>query len=166
MFMMFHRLRDLNFGELMAVYQEGNLEHWHEDYPNFPEGEGILQAEQDFYAYLQQEFFLAKRAVYCVWEEDGRYISALRLEAYRDGLLLEALETRPGFRCKGYARSLLDSALAALSGREGLPVYSHVSKKNAASLAVHAACGFQKVLDYGVYIDGSVTHNSVTLCRR
>ena len=42
-------------------------------------------------------------------------------------------------------------------------VYSHVSKKNAASMAVHSRCGFEKILDYAAYIDGSVNHSAVTL---
>ena len=42
-------------------------------------------------------------------------------------------------------------------------IYSHVSKKNAPSLAVHKKCGFRQVLDYAKYIDGSVARNAVTL---
>ena len=99
--------------------------------------------------------------MYAVWEENGQYISAVRFEPYRDGILLEALETAPEHRGKGYAAKLVCAALLQLQLQK---VYSHVSKKNTASLALHERCGFVKVLDYAAYIDGSVNRNAVTLC--
>ena len=41
-------LRDLNFGALMEVYREGNLENAKEFWPELPQGQGILWAEQEF----------------------------------------------------------------------------------------------------------------------
>ena len=35
-------------------------------------------------------------------------------------------------------------------------VYSHISRDNAPSIAAHTACGFQKILDHAIYLDGSV----------
>ena len=42
-------------------------------------------------------------------------------------------------------------------------IYSHVSKKNTASLGIHKKCGFEDFKDYAVYSDGSVLHSDVTL---
>lgn len=153
-------LKELRYSSLMEVYRESNLENAREFWPGVPENQQILQAEQGFYHYLKEGFFMQPGAVYCVWEEDGRYISALRLEPYEDGLLLEALETAPEQRRKGYAKALIQSVLAWVpKGR----IYSHVAKRNAASLATHRACGFEKILEYAKYIDGSVSGNSYTL---
>lgn len=93
--------------------------------------------------------------------EAGEYISALRLEPYKDGLLLEALETAPRHRRKGYGYQLLKAVLNAFPDRK---IYSHVSKRNVPSLAIHEKCGFRKISDAAAYIDGSVNERAVTLC--
>ena len=153
-------LREIAFGKLMDVYQEGNLENGADRWPDEPEGRQIALAEEDFYNYLQQVFFKTAGAVYLVWEEKGIYVSALRLEAYRDGLLLTALETHPQMRRRGYGQRLV---AAALEYGEQMPVYSHVNRKNTASLRTHEKCGFKKLLDYAVYADGSVNDRCCTL---
>lgn len=161
MLKIFKSLRELDFRQLMAVYEEGNRENGQDLYPELPEGQQILQAEQDFYQYLRECFFTAEGAFYAVWEEDGRYIAALRLEPYQDGLLLEALETRPDMRRRGHAKALVHAVLEEM---RGVRIYSHVSKRNVASLATHDVCGFRIILDHAVYADGSVLQNSCTLC--
>lgn len=153
------KMQDMNFSQLMTVYEEGNRENAAEFYPELPELQGILQAEQAFYRYLTEGFFPVSGAVYAVWEEGGSYRSALRLEPYGDGLLLEALETAPAHRRKGYGEALLRAVTVEFPQR----IYSHVSKRNGPSLAVHEKCGFHQVLDYAKYIDGSIARNAVTL---
>ena len=154
-------LRDLSFGKLMEVYAEGNLENGRDQWPDEPEGRQIALAEQEFYQYLQQVFFRTKDAGYLILEGDSRYISALRLEPYQDGLLLEALETAPAFRRKGYGEALVRQTLETVGT---MKVYSHVGKRNTASLRTHEKCGFVKILDHAVYADGSVNNVGCTLC--
>ena len=154
-------IRDLSFSRLMEVYIEGNLENAEEFYPNLTEGQKLMQAEQDFYQYLNEVFFRTSDAVYAIWEEQGTYVSALRLEPYRDGLLLEALETAPPSRRQGYAEKLIRAVQKQFSNQR---IYSHVSKKNAASLRVHEKCGFRRISEYAAYIDGSVNQRACTLC--
>ena len=154
-------MKELNFGQLMAVYEEGNRENGQEFWPELPEGQQIHLAEQDFYQYLRESFFPAEEAVYAVWSVNGKYVSALRLEPYQDGLLLEALETAPEHRRKGYAAALLR---AVLEQRQNIKIYAHIHKKNTPSLRTHESCGFHRILDHAVYIDGSVRSNSCTLC--
>lgn len=156
-------LSQLRFSELMAVYEEGNRLTGQDRYPHLSENERQLRAEQEFYQYLRECFFPTDGAVYAIWEERGRYVSALRLEPYRDGLLLEALETVPLDRGNGYAAVLIRAVQRWLAERGSINVYSHVDKRNTPSLAVHKACGFENVLDYGVCADGSVMRNFVTL---
>jgi len=148
-------LQQLQFGKLMEVYIEGNLEKAAEV--------GLLQAEQDFYQYLSECFFPVSGAVYAVWIEENEYTSALRLEPYKDGLLLEALETAPNHRRKGYACQLIQAVLAEFPEQN---IYAHVSKRNAPSLAIHKKCGFRKISDSACYIDGSVNDRAVTLCHQ
>ncbi len=149
----------LRFSALMAVYAEGNQENGREFWPEEPEAREIALAEQDFCNYLQQVFFKTPGAVYAIWEVDGAYVSAMRLEPYQDGLLLEALETAPGLRRRGYAKALMQAVLA---GRENTPIYSHVGKRNVPSQRTHESCGFTRILDYAVYADGSVNQRTYT----
>ena len=144
----------------MSVYEEGNLKNGMEFWPDLSVNEQILNAENDIYQYLSEIFFAQTDAVYCILCEDGEYRSALRLEPYQDGLLLEALETSPDHRRKGYARSLLRAVLDMPLEKK---IYSHVSKNNVPSLKVHEKCGFRRILDHAVYVDGSVNQNCVTL---
>ena len=145
--------RQLNWSQLMALYEEGNRENGEDLYPQLSVGQQLLQAEQDFYDYLRTDFFTRPGDRYCLWVEKGVYVSALRLQKYQDGSLLEALETHPQHRGKGYAKMLVR---AVLETAEGERIYSHISPRNAPSIAVHTACGFQKILNHSVYADGSV----------
>ena len=156
------RMRELNFNALMDIYLEANLEDGAARYPKLSSAEQLLLAEQDFYQYLVQCFFTLDGAMYAIWEENGKYLSALRLEPYQDGLLLSALETAPDYRRQGYACKLLRGVQSWLSQHGSIRVYSHVSRKNEASQRSHCSCGFRKILDYAVYADGSVMTGSDT----
>lgn len=154
------RMEQLVFSQLMDVYWEGNAENARDLYPCLSLNEGQFRAEQNFYQYLRQSFFRTPGGAYLIWADQERYVSALRMEPYQDGLLLEALETAPGCRRRGYGEQLLRAALDWAGEQK---VYSHVRRNNAASMALHRKCGFQTLLDYAVYIDGSVDRRADTL---
>ena len=156
-------IQQIRFSELMSVYGESNLLNGKEHYSELTQENQIYEAEQDFYQYLNTVFFRQEHSFYAVWEVEGHYMSALRIEPYQDGLLLCALETRPDVRRKGYAAKLICAVLNHLAVIKPIPVYSHVSKKNLPSLSTHLKCGFQIIKDYAVYADGSVLHTSYTL---
>lgn len=160
MLVLANNLREISFAQLMAIYEEGNLENGKLMHPDLPESQQLMYAEQAFYQYLVEVFFPVPGAVYALWIEEGRYCSALRLEPYEDGLLLEALETVPRYRRQGYAEKLMRAVQAAFPQK----IYSHVNKRNKASLAIHEKCGFRQVLEHARYIDGSVSRNAVTFC--
>lgn len=155
-------LRQLRFGELMEVYSDSNEEKA-SDWPDLPHGFALLLAEQDFRQYLNEVFFRTNGAVCAVWEASGKYVSALRLEPYQDGLLLEALETAPSFRKKGYASALIREVQRYLAEKGSVKLYSHVNKRNIPSLKTHEKCGFSIISDRAVYINGSVDYRSATL---
>lgn len=152
-------LRELDFRQLMDVYEEGNRENARQQYPQLPESQGVSEAEQDFYAFLKEGFFAASGAFYAAWTVDGHYVSALRMEPYRDGWLIEALETKPDCRRKGYASSLMKAVFDALQAGK---VYSHIHKKNLPSQKLHEGLGFRRCADRAVYIDGSVNDRCAT----
>ena len=160
MLVLARKLKDLNFSMLMDVYEEGNRENAQDFWPDLPEGPGMLRAEQEFYAYLQDVFFKTPQAVYALWQEDGSYISALRLEPYKDGWLLEALETKPDCRRQGRAEMLIR---AVQETGEFQRIYSHVAKRNKPSLAVHEKLGFSRIGEVAAYIDGSFNDRACTV---
>ena len=157
-------ISELNFGKLMCVYEESNRVNVLELYSGMDRNLAALNAEQDFYQYLNEIFFCTKGAVCAIWVEGERYVSALRFEPYQDGFLLEALETAPDDRGRGYATALIHAACSWITAQGCCKIYSHVSKDNTPSLKVHAACGFQLILDYAEYIDGTLKDTAYTLC--
>ena len=156
-------INDLHFGKLMEVYEQSNREAA-EDRKNLPPMFALQLAEQDFRQYLREVFFRTAGPVCFVWEENDQYVTALRLEPYRDGLLLAALETSPSQRRKGYAASLIREVQACLRQQGEVKIYSHVNKRNVASLRTHEKCGFRIVSDCAVYLSGSVDYRCCTLC--
>lgn len=163
MLMIAKSLSELDFDALMEIYVEGNREHGAELWPEKSEEEQLALSKQDFRRYLEEQFFPQPGAVYAVWEAEGKYVSALRLEPNRDGLLMEALETIPEQRQKGYAVTLIRAVQNRLREQEKVKIYSHVSKRNTASLRTHARCGFRRFLDHAVRFDGSVNPNAYTM---
>ena len=155
------KLQEVSFGKLMEVYVEGCLERGQDLFPEETEARQIAIGEQEFYNYLNQVFFRTPGSLYAVWEEQGKYISALRLEPFQDGLLLEALEPRPDRRQKGFAKKLITAVMAQANATR---IYSHVHKHNVASLRTHESCGFHVSMDYALCVDGSVRRDMVTMC--
>ncbi len=148
MFKIIKTMSELNTDQLLAVYKEHAWD------------------ELDFISYLRNVFFQQPNAVYAIWLEGAEYKSVLRLEQCGDGLLLHSLETSPNERRKGYAYSLLTHFLDYLRTTDCKVVYSHIDKRNRASLNLHIKCGFQMYADFARYIDGTVTQNSCTMCYR
>ena len=154
-------MRDLSFGALMEVYRESNTENGMEFWPEEAPWRQLQLAEERFYEYLRYDFFSAPGSFYALWEVAGKPMSALRLEPYRDGMLMEAQETHPAYRRMGYAARMIRAVQEACPN---VKIYSHVGKRNKASLITHERCGFRRISDQAVYADGSVNSRSYTLC--
>ena len=154
--------RDFCFSDLLEVYSDSNWEKA-ADWPDLPPMFALEMAERDFREYLEDVFFRTPGAVLALWEEKGKCVSALRLEPYKDGLLLEGLETSPVERKKGYATMMINAVQQKLAAQGPVKLYSHVHKKNIASLHTHKKCGFSMVCDHAVYINGNVDYRCCTV---
>ena len=165
MFKIIRSIDEINFHSITYVYAESlrcnAAAHRCADW----EIEDILEAEQDLYSFLKV-FLSDKESFVAVWEIDGRYTTALRLEPYENGYLISGLETAPADRGKGYAKQLMVHLLNYLDGNKFAPIYSHIDKSNSASIAVHKAVGFALCKDCASFIDGSVSHRAYTMCRK
>ena len=94
---------------------------------------------------------------YCVLVKDGVWVSALRLNAVMDFYYIEALETAPMFRRRGYGAEVLNETLHLLRQKGSFVIRDNVGKSNAASLATHRKCGFELEHEDAVdYLHGTV----------
>ncbi len=151
MLRLFSSSRELNISSLMDLHYAGFLDA----------DDKLLKAEQNFYSYVL-DFMKQEDSFYAVWEIDGRYACALRIEPYQDGYLIEGLVTDVKLRNNGYAKALLAAVCSFLFSKGCFTVYSHIRKDNAASIGTHKACGFCLLYDYAHYIDNSVDSQSYT----
>ena len=137
--------------KLMDVYSESNYENTDCFFPDEADKEAAVQkVEAGFLDFLKNDFFKKAEAAYWVLEIDGVYVSALRTCMIQKGLYyLEALETRPDCRRKGYGAMLLSCVADSLKENGPFRLCSCVSKKNAASLKTHEKSGFQVVSEEG-----------------
>ena len=108
-------------------------------------------------SYLQYDFFCRPRAVVCLWLEAEEAVSALRLDPWKDGLLLAGLETAPAYRRRGYAQALLLAVCSYLTEQGSAVLYSHIDHRNIPSIRVHEKSGFRKISDTARLLDGTVT---------
>lgn len=165
MLVMIKHMDELNISQLYRVYEESLIRSGRSEYSNQPENLQLILAEQDFHSYSR--FFLKDdNSYYAIWTHEGVYKAALRLESYEDGVIITGLETAPGARREGHGANLVNAVLQFLSEKMIQKVYAHVSKDNIPSLQLHRNQGFLPVLDYAVYLDGSVSTNAYTLCRK
>lgn len=144
-------MAELPFGNLMEIYAQSNRERG-AHLPGETVDQRLSLAEQEFYGYLRQCFFTRPESRYFLWKVGDRAVSAVRCESYADGVLLAALETDPAHRGNGYAKALLTEVLQYLGADN---IYVHIRRNNAASVAVHLACGFEKIKSGARMLDGS-----------
>ncbi len=137
--------------KLMDVYSESNFENTDYFYPDEMNKEvAVSKVESGFLHFLKDEFYRHEKAAYWVFEEDGIWISALRTCEIQPGLYyLEALETRPDRRQKGYGYSLLSGVLEEMKMGGSFRLCDCVDKQNTASLKTHEKCGFRIVSETG-----------------
>ena len=142
---------DLDGPRLMAIYAESNLENTDYFFPEIGDKAlAVKKVEEGFLTFLRDEFFVGPGPAYYVLEEAGEWVSALRLNELKPGFYyLEALETRPDRRRRGYAARLLRQVIDHLKAKGPFRVCDCVSKKNEASIRTHLACGFKMVSQTG-----------------
>lgn len=143
--------RKLDPRKLMDVYSESNYENTDYFFPDEPDQEAaVRKVEAGFLDFLENDFFKNPQAAYWILEINGVYVSALRTCIIQKGLYwLEALETRPDCRRKGYGAMLLSGTADSLKENGPFRLCCCVSRTNTASLKTHEKCGFQIVSEEG-----------------
>lgn len=157
MLLIAHSLKELSFDKLMELYKSDNLERASKEYPNLSPYRGLERIEDEFYSYLQDGFFRQRGARYFILMEEDRYISAMRIEPYLDGVLINALETALDYRRQGYGELLFRQSLSLLNNEGAGKVYSHIYRNNKASSNLHKKCGFTLAYPYARFLDGTTS---------
>lgn len=161
MLLTLHELKDSDKRKLMDIYAEGNLENVDYFYPDCKnKSKGLEMIENEFCDYIRRDFFKNKENTYFVLEKEGIWISALRLYKLKDFYYLEALETHPKYRRRGYGTELLLGMLSLLREEGRLIVRDNVRKSNIPSLACHRKCGFEIEHENAInYLTGHINEN-------
>ena len=151
MLLQLHVINAADKRRLMDIYAESNLENTDFFYPELTDKqEAVRRVERDFLNYLETAFLSSGENTLLIWEEQGIWVSALRLYRMREGFFyIEALETRPDFRRSGYAAKLLRETTEMLKKTGPFRLCDNVDKQNEASLATHRVCGFSVVSENG-----------------
>lgn len=143
--------------KLMDLYAEGNRENAEEFSPDCPDRDAAVQkVEEDFLRYLKESFFPTPGNSYWILEEDGVWVSALRVSEPGEGIYyLEALETREDHRRRGCASRLLLGLMEELRKQGPFRLCDCVNKQNVPSLKTHKRCGFRIARETGLdYLSG------------
>lgn len=159
MLLKFTDFAGLDGRKLMDVYAESNLENTAYFCPEEHDRQAaVRKVETGFLAFLKDEFFKQDGAACWVLQQEGLWVSALRTCRIEAGLyFLEALETHPEHRQKGYGAELLSGVLEAMKAEGSFRLCDCVGKKNPASLKTHEKCGFRIVSQQGYdYLHGDI----------
>lgn len=133
--------------KLMDIYLESNKENIKNFYPECKnEKIGLEMIKEDFCKYIKEEFFINKDNKYYILEKDNLWVSAMRISKIQDFYWIEALETHPMYRNKGYAKELLIGSINCLKQKGNFIIRDEVYKENIASLNTHLKCGF--IIEY------------------
>lgn len=143
------KVNELNEKEqrlLMDLYEDGNIKNASYFYPDIEDIEvGKKKVEENFIAYIKNEFFINEDNIYYVWEENRIWISAMRVYKINNNLYyIEALATHPKYRKQGFAGKLMNSVIKELKSYGEFEMKSMTSKENIASQRTHEKCGFNK----------------------
>lgn len=113
-----------------------------------------INTEELYFVEFLEKFMSKTHSKYYVLEVNDKWVSALRLTKIEDFYYMEALETTPKHRRKGYAAQLIKSVVVLLETNGEVVIRSNVNKTNVASLATHKKCGFE--------IERTVATNCIT----
>lgn len=95
------------------------------------------------YESFLRDFVKSAKHLILVEESGGEWVSALRaIETGEGRWFLEAVETKPASRQKGFGTALLRHTIDYLRGLGMTELTCLISKKNLASQALHGKCGF------------------------
>jgi ribosomal protein S18 acetylase RimI-like enzyme len=149
--LVFHSFDNVNMKDFLSVFKESSVENATRWYPDLSQEEALQQYENGYIRYMQTDCGDEGGTLF-ILSDNEHYVSSLRLYAKAPKeYYLEALETHPDFRKKGYGKELLLQMQRHLREQDtDYVITAHVEKTNAASLNTHRAAGFEITADFVV----------------
>ena len=124
---------------------------------------GNYKSKQDMlgdYQLFLKEFISKPNQLVIVEIQNGVWVSGLRaIETKPSHWHIEAVETRPDSRQKGYGKKLLKNTLEYLTTRGMKSADCCIAKSNIASQTLHTNCGFVCTNKSPIY-DGKPANNT------
>jgi|GEM_PF-5410631 Sortase and related acyltransferases len=143
--------------ELLHVYTQSNEDIFRKDYAGQYGSEEASRAAlaQDYADFIAEFIAQDDRYIFAV-RDSGIYVAALRIiRMSPGGWYIEALETSPEHRRKGFARCLLTQTLRCMRALSARSVVSVIGRDNIASQALHVSCGFTQTGKAAKDIEGA-----------
>jgi len=133
------------FEWLMEIYNESNIKNIKHFYPKESDPiKGLEQIKKDHVSYIENSFLTLSNTNYFILSEEDEWVSALRFYEIDTGkFYIEALETHPEKRFKGYGSQLIKSIIEFLKCLGPFEMHSFTYKQNEQSLKTHFSCGFK-----------------------
>ena len=159
---------ELDVPAILAIYRESALENCQGMFPAETFDASLEQYEAGYTAFMREEFFAQPERFWMVETADGLWSSALRLLPLEEPntWMIEALETHPDHRRKGYAARLLTDTIRFMEETHGeIVLLSGVGKRNTASLQTHLRSGFVREKESWTE-DGETSDRTCTMAYR
>lgn len=122
---------------------QGQMELYRESMAQLARRFESPQAMEQAYGEFLKEFVTHPNQMVLVEEVDGVWVSGLRCVECAPGVwFLEALETAPQARGKGWAKQLITHTQQQLTQLGAHELFSLIDPENTPSIATHVACGF------------------------
>lgn len=140
-----NKIDEINLEKLMDIYEESNWENLSmvtTESCKISDKNILYQKVRSSYkSYLKTDFFKNGKNFLAILIDENNYLAAIRLYDEGDFYLLEALETKPEYRRRGYGESLLREVFSYFE--KGSQIRSEVFLSNKKSLALHKKLGFE-----------------------
>lgn len=129
---------------LLCVYAQTTEEIYKKKYEGRYGSDKYARAAlaQDYSDFIAEFITQNDRYIFAV-KENETYAAVLRIIQMSEfGWYIEAMETAPQYRRKGFARYLLKQTLRCMRNLGAKTIISVIGNDNLASLALHISCGF------------------------
>lgn len=161
--LIFSNPEGINKDEFLAVYKESakiNAPKW---YPSLPFEAAVEKYESGYWDFMQDSFW-DEKGILLVVSSGSHYMSAVvAYQKANNSFLIEALETAPNERGKGYGKNALKEMLKFLvSSYPDATVYSFTGKQNIPSQRTHESVGMTRIHDYWQDSSGAIDNTQIT----
>lgn len=147
--LVFKDFESVDAEQFLNIYKESSADNAQKWFPELEKAEALKEYENGFLGFMKNDFFSGGGLLFII-ADCGCYVSALRLyEKAPAEYYLEALETNPDCRKKGYGREVLLQLQRYLKNHsKSYILTAHVEKTNIPSLKAHKSAGFEITADY------------------